>query len=136
MSVKHPIIAVTGSSGAGTTTVMKSFSIFSGARTSTRRSSRATRFIATTGRHARGAEAGRARRRAQLQSLRPEANLLAELEALFASYGETGTGKLRRYVHDDAEAAQYKQMPGTFTPWEDSRPAPICCSTKDCTARP
>jgi phosphoribulokinase len=49
----------------------------------------------------------------------PEANLLEELEQLFASYGESGTGKLRRYIHDDAEAAHFKQDAGTFTSWED-----------------
>jgi phosphoribulokinase len=49
----------------------------------------------------------------------PEANLLEELEETFRSYGETGTGKTRHYVHDDAEAELYGSPPGTFTPWED-----------------
>jgi phosphoribulokinase len=48
-----------------------------------------------------------------------DANLLAELEALFRTYGETGGGKVRRYLHDAEEAAPYKQDPGTFTPWTD-----------------
>ena len=48
-----------------------------------------------------------------------EANLFAELEELFRIYGETGTGKIRKYLHDEAEAAPYGQQPGTFTPWED-----------------
>jgi phosphoribulokinase len=34
-------------------------------------------------------------------------------------YGETGTGKLRKYLHSDEEAAPYNQEPGTFTPWEE-----------------
>ena len=49
----------------------------------------------------------------------PEGNLFAELEALFRLYGETGRGKVRKYLHDDEEAAPYKQEPGTFTAWED-----------------
>jgi phosphoribulokinase len=49
----------------------------------------------------------------------PENNLFPELEKLFASYAETGTGKRRKYLHDTDEAAPYKQEPGTFTPWED-----------------
>jgi phosphoribulokinase len=49
----------------------------------------------------------------------PEGNLFAELEALFRVYGETGTAKLRKYLHDEQEAAPYGQEPGTFTPWED-----------------
>ena len=47
----------------------------------------------------------------------PEANLFEELEALFRGYGETGHGKLRRYLHDEEEAAPHGQPPGTFTPW-------------------
>jgi len=50
----------------------------------------------------------------------PEANLLEELAQLFASYATTGSGQLCHYVHDDAEAALYKQDAGTFTPWEDT----------------
>jgi phosphoribulokinase len=49
----------------------------------------------------------------------PEANLLAELEALFVSYGRDGTGKVRKYLHDAGEAEPYGQEPGTFIPWED-----------------
>ncbi|SAL15997.1 phosphoribulokinase [Caballeronia humi] len=120
MSVKHPIIAVTGSSGAGTTTVMKSFThIF--------RRERINAQIVEGDAFHRYDRLGM--REAMKQSERdglvnfshfgPEANLLAELEQLFASYGEAGTGKLRRYIHDDAEAAHYKQDAGTFTPWED-----------------
>ena len=48
-----------------------------------------------------------------------EANLLAELELLFKSYGEIGTGRARHYVHDQAEADIYGVPPGTFTPWEE-----------------
>lgn len=48
-----------------------------------------------------------------------ENNLLPELENLFKTYGETGTGKRRLYLHNDEEAAPYKQPSGTFTPWED-----------------
>jgi phosphoribulokinase len=51
-----------------------------------------------------------------------ENNLFEELEALFASYGATGTGRYRKYLHDEEEARPYKQEPGTFTPWEDVIP--------------
>ena len=49
----------------------------------------------------------------------PEANLLEELEQLFVSYGKSGTGKVRKYLHDAGEAEPYGQEPGTFTPWEE-----------------
>lgn len=49
----------------------------------------------------------------------PEANLFEDLEELFETYSETGTGKFRRYLHDEVEAQPYDQEPGTFTPWEE-----------------
>jgi phosphoribulokinase len=49
----------------------------------------------------------------------PEANLLEELEALFVSYGQSGGGQVRKYLHDAAEAEPWGQEPGTFTPWQD-----------------
>ena len=123
MSVKHPIIAVTGSSGAGTTTVMKSFThIF-------RREKINAQVVEGDAFH-RFDRLGM--REAMKQSERdgllnfshfgPEANLLEELETLFGNYGENGGGKFRHYVHDDGEAAHYKQDAGTFTPWEDVAP--------------
>ncbi|KND62419.1 Phosphoribulokinase [Candidatus Burkholderia verschuerenii] len=123
MSVKHPIVAVTGSSGAGTTTVMKSFThIF-------RREKINAQIVEGDAFH-RYDRLGM--REAMKQSERdglhnfshfgPEANLLEELEHLFAGYGETGGGKFRHYVHDDAEAAKFKQDSGTFTQWEDVTP--------------
>ncbi len=46
-----------------------------------------------------------------------EANLFDKLEELFQSYGESGTGSIRRYLHNDEEAAPYNREPGTFTDW-------------------
>ena len=48
----------------------------------------------------------------------PEANLLEELEALFAEYGEQGSGRSRIYLHNDERAARYGQKDGTFTQWK------------------
>ncbi len=55
----------------------------------------------------------------QFSHFGPEANLLTELEALFRNYGERGAGRVRKYVHDDEEAATHGQAAGTFTPWSD-----------------
>jgi len=52
----------------------------------------------------------------------PEANLFEELETLFRAYGESGTGKMREYLHNEEEAAPYRQTAGTFTSWEDIPP--------------
>ena len=65
----------------------------------------------------------------------PENNLFEELEDLFRGYGETGTGKIRRYLHNEKEAAPFKQQPGTFTHVAGcTRRTRICCSTRGCTA--
>ncbi len=120
MSVKHPVIAVTGSSGAGTTSVKNTFThIF-------RREGFNAAFIEGDSFHRYDREA---MKQAIAQSEKhgersishfgPEANLLSNLEQLFSQYGTTGTGKIRRYLHDDDEAAPYQQKPGTFTAWED-----------------
>ncbi len=120
MTAKHPIIAVTGSSGAGTTTVRTTFQqIF-------RREGVDAAIVEGDSFHRYDrAEMGRQIEQAQangnqhLSHFGPENNLFAELEALFRDYGATGGGKVRKYLHDLNEAAPYGQPPGTFTPWEE-----------------
>jgi phosphoribulokinase len=123
MSIRHPIIAVTGSSGAGTTTVMKSFQhIFrrDGLRAQIVEGDSFHRFDRRGMRAAmRDAEAGGNR---NFSHFGPGANLLAELAALFEEYGRSGGGRVRRYLHDAGEAEPHGQEPGTFTPWQDVEP--------------
>jgi phosphoribulokinase len=119
MSVKHPVIAVTGSSGAGTTSVRRTFEhIFrrEGIRAVCVEGDAFHRFD-RAGMRAAMAEAAR-NGNAHFSHFGPEANLLEELETLFRGYGETGGGRIRRYLHDEEEAAPYGQPPGTFTAWE------------------
>jgi len=119
MSTKHPVIAVTGSSGAGTTTVMKSFAyIF-------RREGIRAQIIEGDSFHRYNRVEMRERVRVAdsgagppISHFGPEANLLDELAATFAEYGDTGGGKVRRYVHDAAEAKELGGEPGTFTDWK------------------
>lgn len=118
MSAKHPIIAVTGSSGAGTTTVMKSFAyIF-------RREGIKAQIIEGDAFHrydrvdmrerVRIADSGAS---APISHFGPEANLLDELAATLAEYGATGCGRVRRYIHDAGEAKELGGEAGTFTDW-------------------
>jgi phosphoribulokinase len=119
VSAKHPVIAITGSSGAGTTTVTRTFQhIF-------RREHLTPALVEGDAFHRydraemrslldEAAQAG-----TSLSHFGPDANLFVELEALFRSYGQTGTGKARKYLHNAEEAAPYGQKAGTFTPWED-----------------
>ena len=99
MSQRHPIIAITGSSGAGTTSVMETFSgIF-------RREGVDAQFIEGDSFHRYDrkemanhiAESG-----GTLSHFGPEANLFSELEQTFASYSETGSAKARKYLHKPA----------------------------------
>ncbi len=121
MSHKHPIVAVTGSSGAGTSTVKHAFEaiflrenitpvIIEG--DSFHRFDRAAMKEAM-------AEAESTGNR-NFSHFGPEANLFDKLEELFKTYGETGGGKKRLYLHSDEEAEPYEGLnAGQFTPWED-----------------
>jgi phosphoribulokinase len=120
MSTRHPIIAVTGSSGAGTTSVTKTFQhIFrrEQIRAAIAEGDAFHRYDRLSMRQAMADTAERGNH--HFSHFGPEANLFEELETLFRGYGETGGGKARRYLHDEVEAAPYRQEPGTFTPWED-----------------
>lgn len=123
MSVRHPIISVTGSSGAGTTTVRHTFDqIF-------RREGISAAYIEGDAFHRYDrAEMKRAMEEAagsgnnHLSHFGPETNLLEELERVFEQYSRTGTGHTRHYVHDAAEAEQFGSAPGMFTPWKEFAP--------------
>jgi phosphoribulokinase len=120
MSSTHPVIAVTGSSGAGTTSVMRTFEqIF-------RRENIGAAFIEGDSFH-RYDRAGMKQKLAEalasgdrdFSHFGPQANLFAELEQLFRTYGESGQGRRRKYLHDEQEAAPYSAKAGTFTEWEE-----------------
>jgi len=120
MSRQHPVIAITGSSGAGTTTVRDAFGdIF-------RREDIKPAYIDGDSflRYDRAAmkeaieKANRENR--PISHFGPDANRFDLLEALFKEYSETGTGRVRQYVREDT-AAHYNQPAGTFTD-EESLP--------------
>lgn len=120
MSHKHPIIAITGSSGAGTTTVKDTFGkIFN-------REGVTAAFIEGDAFH-RYDRAGMKKKVAEEEEkgndhfshFSPEANELEILESVFEEYGRKGKGKTRHYVHDDHEAEIFGSPPGTFTDWRD-----------------
>ena len=120
MSVKNPIVAITGSSGAGTTTVMNSFQhIFrrEGIRAQILEGDSMHRFNRLEMREE--VKRRQAAGNFSFSHFSPEANLLSELASIFQSFGKSGTGRVRRYIHDDAEAAEFGQESGTFTPWRD-----------------
>ena len=123
MSRKHPIIAVTGSSGAGTTTVKVALeNIFRrvGALATLVEGDSFHRYDRITMKK----ELKKAKKEGcNLSHFGPEGNLLEKQLELFRGYGECGTGQLRHYIHDEEEAALYDSAIGTFTEWEDIPPA-------------
>jgi len=122
MSKIHPIIAVTGSSGAGTTTVTSTFQQIFRRERITAAIVEGDSFHRFDRLEMRNLLEERAAQGQNMSHFGPEANLFEELEALFRGYGEGGGGKIRKYLHNDEEAAPYDQPPGTFTAWEDIQP--------------
>ena len=120
MSVRHPIISVTGSSGAGTTSVKRTFErIFKreGIRAAFIEGDSFHRYDRAEMKRVMAEEAARGNN--HFSHFGPDANLLEDLERLFREFGESGTGRLRHYVHDEEEEKLYGTPPGTFsrTPW-------------------
>ena len=117
MSKLHPVIGVTGSSGAGTSTARIAFE-----HMVTRMNLRAA-IVEGDSFHAYDRTTmAQQLHRASVRGERfshfgPSANLFDKLEELFRSYGATGQGDSRRYLHTDAEASAFGLKAGTFTPW-------------------
>ena len=128
MSQKYPVVVITGSSGAGTTTVQKALeAIFFRQKINSvviegdsfHRYDRTTMQIKMD-------EAIRAG--INFSHFGSTANQFKALEQLFKTYGETGGGQKRYYLHSDKEAAMHNSRlkvdleAGQFTPWEDIQP--------------
>jgi phosphoribulokinase len=123
MSEKHPIVAVTGSSGAGTTTVKRAFEhIFlrDGIKPAVIEGDSFHRYDRAEMRGKMAEE--------HLSHFGPQANRFDKLEELFKVYGETGSGEKRYYLHSPEEADEHNtrlstdKKPGEFTPWEKIEP--------------
>ncbi len=125
MSAKHPVIAVTGSSGAGTTTVKRAFEhIFFRERInplivegdSYHRFDRAEMKKQIDEFHKQGKN---------LSHFGSNSNHFDLLAETFETYGKTGRCKRRYYLHSEEEAEEHNARlstslnPGQFTPWEE-----------------
>ena len=119
MSVKHPIIAVTGSSGAGTTTVCNAFAeVF-------RREKIIPFFVEGNSfrrynrEKMREVVAESMQRGRLISHFGPEVNLFDRLEGVFQEYSRTGSCLYRKYA-ENLETAEALGVPvGTFTPWKE-----------------
>ena len=122
MSSKHPIIAVAGSSGAGTSTVKEAFEHMFRRENIKPAVIEGDAFHRFNRMEMKKALAESEKKGTKLSHFGPEANLFEELEELFRTYGQTGRGKRRLYLHNEGEAADYAALnlkPGEFTPWEE-----------------
>ena len=120
MSQTYPIVAVTGSSGAGTTVVRRTFEEIFSARGISAAIIEGDSFhkydreemSKLVGQWERTAGRG-------ISHFGPEANLFYEMDALFRTYGNSGSGVSRLYLHNEERASLYGKKPGTFTSWKD-----------------
>jgi phosphoribulokinase len=120
LSTKHPVVAVTGSSGAGTTTVKRAFEHIFFREEINPVVIEGDSFHSYNRVEMREALAKADEENRSLSHFGAEANLFGELAELFKTYGETGLGKRRLYLHSEEEAAPYEGLqPGEFTPWEE-----------------
>ncbi|MER9053871.1 phosphoribulokinase [Mesorhizobium sp. M0213] len=126
MSAKHPIITITGSSGAGTTSVKRIFELIF------RRENIGAAFIEGDAFHRYDRATMKAKVAEEEKVGNPnfthfhaEANELAILEEVFEEYGRRGTGKTRTYIHDEDEEKQYGTPPGHFTEWRQFPPSDL-----------
>ena len=118
MSAKHPIIAITGSSGAGTTSVTRTFEkIFRRERVNAAlvEGDSFHRYDRKEMREVMAAQ----EKGSHFSHFGAEANLFAELEALFREYSQSGGGKRRYYVHDADDAKRHGIDAGKFTDWQE-----------------
>jgi len=118
MSQAHPIIAITGSSGSGSSQVVSAFEHIC------RRENARMALVDGDGFHRYDrmrftqvvAEAHR--KGETISHFAPASNLFQELQALLTEYSESGSGKRRFYFHDEVDSVKYGQAAGTFSPWE------------------
>ena len=126
MSIRHPIVAITGSSGAGTTTVKAAFDhIFTRDNIKEASVSGDCFHLHTREEFDRIVLDGAEEKDGHISHFGPQGNDFNSLQQLFENYSKSGQGKYRYYLHDQREARYQSRrlnldlQPGEFTPYED-----------------
>lgn len=122
MSKQHPIVAITGSSGAGTTSVQRAFADIFRRNEITAAQVQGDAFFRYDRTQMRKAIDDSVAAGHPISHFGPEANLFEDLERLFVEYGKNGTGRTRWYVKSREEATRLGVPEGEFTPWMDVPP--------------
>lgn len=119
MSHKHPIVAITGSSGAGTTSVQRAFADIFRRNDVNAAQVHGDAFFRYNRHDMRQAIDDSIAAGAPISHFGPQTNLFPELEALFAQYSQNGGGRIRHYLKTPEQASHYGMTEGEFSPWED-----------------
>lgn len=119
MSKQHPIVAVTGSSGAGTSSVKNAFEIIFSHEGITPAFVEGDSYHRYNRQEMDDVVKAAEQEGKQITHFGPEGNLFKELETLFQNYSSYGTGKCRYYIHNDAEAELHGSLTGTLTEWSE-----------------
>ena len=122
MSQRHPIIAITGSSGAGTSTVKTALEHVFMRLNVNAAVVEGDSFHRYDRKEMRKQLKLAKKENRNLTHFGPEGNLFDKQYELFQSYGESGTGMRRYYIHNEEEAELHGAKPGTFTEWEPLPP--------------
>jgi len=115
MSKKHPVIAITGSSGAGTSSVKNAFNhLFErvGAKPIVIEGDSFHRYDREEMKRVMEKKEKIGNR--YFSHFGPEANLFGELEKTFKEYGEKGHCKRRYYIHTDEEGESFGVKDGSI----------------------
>jgi phosphoribulokinase len=127
MSIKHPVIAVTGSSGAGTTTVKRAFEhIFIRQKIKPLVVEGDSYHSLDRAAFKEAVKKAEAAGNNNFSHFGPESNHFDILADTFKSYGKSGKCNRRYYIHSDEESVHHSgrlndgniYKPGQFTPWE------------------
>ena len=124
MSQKHPVVVITGSSGAGTSTVKKTLiSIFQRQKINPA-VIEGDSFHSYDREEMQRLQENAASEGGIFSQFGAGANQFERLEQLFRNYGETNSGEQRHYLHNEAEVEHHSKRldtafeSGQFTPWE------------------
>ncbi len=118
MSVLHPIVAVTGSSGAGTSSVKLAFERIFQREGITPAIIEGDSFHRYDRKEMEWEVEKASLQGRTLTHFGPDGNMFDELEDLFTVFAANGTGKQRYYIHTEDEAELHQGNPGTFTDWQ------------------
>lgn len=119
MSAKHPIIAVTGSSGAGTSTVQQAFAAIFQRENINATFVQGNSFRRFTPSQVEKLFVDAARQGKPISHFGPQANYFDRLEGLFREYARNGTGLMREYIANEEQAQRYQQPVGSYSPWSE-----------------